>query len=296
MSHRPSTGFIMLQLLAPAPNLLFPPSPSEAGLADRSHRFFETLTSDLHATAVAVAVVTSAINSLTDWRTTIVPADVASYAPHGATLRALLAVADANPELGALDVPALDAFLDELDGARHTLDQYLDDCEMIGAERAGSLHAHRLQMFWRPLCKSAKGVVAEIDRALPVSLPELYLQNSRVTAALLSGAATGLRPCLNADGKLYVPALPQKRRWPRRTVLQNGLVRCGETVQSAFVRDASAGGLGLDRVAGLRRGDAVAIEFASGRTLHGIIAWAAGTSAGVRFDVPLPATDPMIAL
>jgi len=86
---------------------------------------------------------------------------------------------------------------------------------------------------------------------MPVELPDLYTQNTRVISALLTGASNGLRPCLNGDGKLYVPPLPQRRRWPRRTVLQNCVIFSAGNLQSAFVRDASAGGLGLGRVSGL---------------------------------------------
>lgn len=262
----------------------------------RRNRFFENFTSEVQATAVGCAVATSAINALTDWRCQILPVDLARATPGPTALRALLAVMAVNDDLGPFFAPSLEVFLNDLDEARAGLDLYLDCCVELGAKRAGSLFADRLQRQWRPVCLQAKAVVGETDAALPITLPELYAQNSRIVESLLTGAANGLRPCLDEHGRIFDPPLPQKRRWPRRTILQNCKVFHGTTIQNAFVRDASAGGLGLDKVHGLHRGDTVSIELSSGRVLRGQIAWAASGSAGLRFDIALPAVDPLIAI
>ncbi len=258
--------------------------------------FQETVTSEVHALAVAIAVVTSAANSLADWRTTISPADVARFAPHWRPLSAMMTFSRDTDSLGAALTTALDDFIGQIDEANDALTRYLDDAEVLGEPRAGALHALQMQSGWRRLCGETRNMLIEFDDDLTRGLPELYLQNSRVVCALLTGAASGMRPCLDAEGRLYVPELPQKRRWPRRAVLEPCLVRAGSTCQMSFVRDASCGGLGLDRISGLRRGDVVEVEMGSGRRFQGTIAWAADTTAGVHFDAVLPADDPLIAI
>lgn len=277
-----------------APELGVP--PAEAEPQDVAQRFYENLTAELHATAVGIAVVATAVNSLLDWRIVILPADIARFSPQTSTLKAMLTVLHGNDRLDGWFTQDLRTFLGELDAARTALDYYLDECELITPERAGMLHARLLQGLWQPLSRTAKSIVVEIERSMPVELPDLYTQNTRVVSALLTGASNGLRPCLNGEGKLYVPPLPQRRRWPRRTVLQNCVIFSAGNVQSAFVRDASAGGLGLGRVSGLKRGDKVRIEMANGRKLQGTVVWTSVGSAGVRFEQSLAPDDSLIAV
>lgn len=272
------------------------PASDQGGACDTGNRLFEYLLSEVHATAVGIAVVTTAVNTLNDWRTRIDPVDLARFAPHGATLRALVPVLDDNRCLEQTILTELLKFLSELESARGALECYLDDCETISPARSGTVHASLLQSIWRPLCGEARQHMLRLEQAAPSALPDLFVQNTRVVCALLSGAANGLRPCLDTDGRLYVPPLPQRRRAPRRTVLQNCVIHTEDFVQTAFVRDASAGGLGLSRVSRLKRGERVRVEMANGRILHGTVAWVTGGTAGVRFDVTLPVTDSLIAI
>lgn len=272
------------------------PVQDHGGASETGNRLYEHLLSEVHATAVGIAVTTTAANMLNDWRTCIDPVDLARFSPHGANLRGLVPVIDDNRCLQQEARHELLTFLSELEAARAALECYLDDCEAISPDRAGTVHASRLRSIWRPLCSEARQFIIRLEQAAPAPLPDLFVQNTRVVSALLSGAANGLRPCLDADGRLYVPPLPQRRRAPRRTVLQNCVIHSEELVQTAFVRDASAGGLGLSRVSRLKRGERVRIEMANGRMLHGTVAWVTGGTAGVRFDVTLPVTDSLIAI
>lgn len=269
----------------------------DAGEADNNQRLFEHLTSEAHAVAVEVAVVTTAANALNDWRTPIASEDVARFSPQTATLRALLLVLDNNHMIDDRASRELLKFIAGVDTARATLDAYLDECETLSADRAGLVHARLLRTSWRTLALEAKRHIISLESAWPVPLSELYLQNSRIVSALLSGAGNGLKPCLDESGRLYVPPLPQRRRAPRRSVLQNCIVHGpAQQVQTGFIRDASVGGLGLGRVAGLKRGDHVRVDLANGRQLHGSIAWVTGSSAGMRFDVTLEPSDSLIAV
>ncbi len=273
--------------------------PLEPGIdaANCHHRLFEHLTSEAQAMAVEIAVVTTAANALNDWRTPILPGDIARFTPQTATLRTLLLVLDNNHTVHSRVSADLLSFIAEVDAARAGLDAYLDDCEVISPDRAGLVHARLLRACWRALALDAKRHIVDLERAGPAPLSEIYSQNSRIVSALLSGAGHGLKPCLDESGRLYVPQLPQRRRAPRRSVLQNCVVNGpAQMVQTGFIRDSSAGGLGLGRVSGLKRGDHVRVDLANGRQFHGRIAWVTGSSAGVRFDVTLEPSDSLIAV
>jgi hypothetical protein len=269
-------------------------APLQAG--DIGDRLFEHLISETHATAVGVAVVATAVNALNDWRSVVRPGEIARFAPDDAPLRTLLPVLI---EHDAIDEPltsAIISFLDDLAFANTGLNAFLDDCETLSLPRAAIVHARMLQACWRALAREAKTVMLDLENSSALPLPDLHGQNARIVSSLLSGAANGLKPCLDDAGRLYVPPLPQKRRSPRRAVLQNCMVHGPHQLQTGFVRDASAGGLGLGRISGLKRGDRVRVDFVSGRQFHGTIQWVTGTSAGMRFDAPLSPGDVLVAL
>jgi hypothetical protein len=263
---------------------------------DAGDRLFEHLISETHATAVGVAVVATAANALNDWRSLIRASEIARFAPDEAPLRTLLPVLIAHGAVDAATVADIDAFLSDLAFANAELEAFLDDCEAITLPRAAILHARTLQVAWRGLARETKTLMLDVEHASTTPLPDLHGQNARVVSALLTGAANGLKPCLDDAGRLYVPPLPQKRRSPRRAVLQNCLVHGPHQLQTGFVRDVSAGGLGLGRIAGLKRGDRVRVDFISGRQFHGTIAWVTGASAGMRFDAPLSPGDALVAV
>jgi hypothetical protein len=268
--------------------------PVQAGEA--SDRLFEHLISETHATAVGVAVIATAANALNDWRSVLRASEIARFGPDDAPLRTLLPVLIDHDVIDPPMAASVNAFLEDLAFASTGLNAFLDDCEALSLPRAALLHARMLQTSWRALAREAKALMLELEDAPASPLPELHYQNSRIVSALLCGAANGLKPCLDEAGRLYVPPLPQKRRSPRRAVLQNCLVHGPHHLQTGFVRDASAGGLGLGRIAGLKRGDRVRVDFACGRQFHGTIAWVTGTSAGMRFDAPLGPSDALVAI
>ncbi|MDX2308565.1 MAG: PilZ domain-containing protein [Hyphomicrobium sp.] len=255
----------------------------------------EAAVAELHHVALSVAVVTSAINSMKDWRARLSADEIARRLPRTISLARVLSLLESD----AVDHSALTAptsvVVTELQKCVLALGEFFDDATTIGAARAGTLHARRLGDQWRPICRSLSDIVLAWQQASPPTLPELYAQNTRILSALLLGAAAGFRPCLDDDGALYAPELPQMRRWPRRYVLQSCLVMTDNFLLEAVVRDASAGGLGLDQVHGVQPGDVLAVELQSGRRFHGVVAWSKYGKAGLRFDIPLPDDDPLIA-
>jgi hypothetical protein len=261
---------------------------------ERAVRLCEALVSETQSAALLTATVTSGANALTDRKTEVGPHELVALSPGDlAQLSGLIALyREADPSVDEL------LFLSEfMAGARvghHLLARYVADAEALGASRAAVLHKTGLSETWRQVCHLAILALREIDAHIGSELPEVYVQNARVLTSLLNGARNGLKPCLNADGRLQLPPLPQRRRSPRRAFLQ----RCKLTVRGveteAFVRDVSAGGLGLDRAPPLARGDQLSVELVCGRVLKGTVAWASGAAAGVRFASELKPTDPLI--
>lgn len=264
---------------------------------ESSDRFLERLICEIHALAVDIAVTATAANSLNDWRCSVDHHEVARFAPQPVTIAALLTILEYQELFEAEISEALISTVADIQAARAELEIFLDDCEAISAARAGAVHARLLQARWRALAHGLRSMLLTVETSLSDRLPDIYRQNSRVVSALLNGAGNGLKPCLDDKGRLYIPPLPQRRRAPRRTVLQNCIVHHGvDQSQMGFLRDLSSGGLGLGRISGLKRGDRVKVKLASGRLLCGVVAWIKGNSAGVRFDVPLDPADGLIAV
>ncbi len=257
-------------------------------------RFLETVIAEAHTLAISVAVVTTAANALDDWRTPIDAKSIEVHRPQVAALSALLMGLDANDHDAQFSAPLAIEALDAIADGNAKLDEYLADCATLNASRAATLHTRSLQNVWRAAARRMAEMVVAWERETSGAVPEVYQKNTQVLTSLLSSASGGLRPCLNASGKLYVPPLPQRRRFPRRAMLEACTVFCNGIEREAFVRDVSAGGLGLDRVQGLKRGDVVSVSFNTGRHLTGRITWATGQGAGVTLHQPLNSSDPLI--
>ncbi len=262
--------------------------------AARAAALKEALVCETHSAALMTATVTSAVNALADKTLRIGPTELKTFAPGDGSrlsmLQGLLLEADAT-----LDEPIfLGQFLTGAATGHELLKCYYRDAEMLGAARAGVLHKTTLSETWREICHLAILAVRELDAHIAPDLPEIYVQNARVLTALLAGAKNGWRPCIDSHGHLHLPPLPQQRRWPRRALLQTCKVAKRDMAFEAFVRDVSAGGLGLDKMPPVARGEHLSVELVCGRQLRGIVAWSSGAKAGLHFQTELKATDPLL--
>ena len=264
--------------------------------AARAVALTEALVCETHSATLLTATLTSGINALADKTRRIGPTEIKAFAPGDlsrlATLQSLMLEANAG-----LEEPIfLGQFLDSTATGNELLTYYLRDAETLGASRAAVLHKTGLADAWREICHLAILAVRELDGLIAPDLPEIYVQNARVLTALLAGAKNGWRPCIDSHGQLHLPPLPQQRRWPRRALLQMCKVALRGVTVDAFVRDVSAGGLGLDQMPPVSRGDLMNIELVCGRTLKGIVAWSAGAKAGLRFTSELKPNDPLLVV
>ena len=174
------------------------------------------------------------------------------------------------------------------------LDQYFADANHIGAERASALHLHGLSNSWRRACDDALVAVRQLHGHLG-RLPSQYTSNSKVLIDLLQTVTRGGSPCLDANGRISIPDLPQRRQSARRTICQPCTITHNRTTSQGFVRDVSPGGFGLERVPQLVPKGLVLVELPSGRRFTGVVAWCNGSAAGVRFARTLLPNDPLLS-
>jgi hypothetical protein len=184
-------------------------------------------------------------------------------------------------------------FFDDLAPARIALDRYFAEANHIGEDRAAALHLLAVSAAWRRACQDALLAVRQLHSEL-MQLPRQYASNSKLLNNLLQDVIMGGSPCLDGEGRISLPNLPQRRQSARRTVCQPCQLTYNRVTAQAFVRDVSPGGFGLERVPQLVPKTQVEIELPSGRRFTGVVAWCSGSSAGVRFSRALLPNDPLL--
>ena len=258
---------------------------------------FEALVCETHHAAAATAIVTSSLNCSVEKRSLLDRSTIDRFLPIepavllSLTRRSLL---DIEPLSETLSI--IDSFFASLRVLRRGLDGYFFDASEIGAPRSLVLHGQRLVRVSRATCHEALLAIRALDLETPGRLPDLYCDHARALSRLLLAAERGEAPCIDANGRAFMPELPQRRRSSRRTLGQNCRLLYRKAIVSAFVKDVSEGGLGLLRTPFLHADDIVTVELASGRRFKGSVAWTRGEAAGIQFDVPLNASDPILAL
>lgn len=260
------------------------------------HPLVEKLVAETHSTALLTAGVTSIVNAIrhtghpacnhTDGLKAHLPQ------PQGMLMGLQLIARDAQ-----LSVPAHRAilgFFEHLQPTVKKIGNYFTDAEAFGVEHAAALHHHSLASSWRLVCHSAADAVQELTIETEDRLPVLYGLSAGILLRLLSAAARGQSPCLSPEGKVYLPALPQRRRGARCIIDQPATIWTTTASGRLFVRDISQGGLGLEGVQRIKAGDTATVFPATGRLFDGTIVWRTGDRAGLRFSTPLSPYDPIL--
>lgn len=269
-------------------------APDEPEITSPSQPLMEKLVTDTHSAALMTAAVTSVINTFRDATIPRTPSDIESYIPDASGIRFSLDLLSQDAHLSIEARAALDAFFAHLEPCMQEMERYFSDARAIGVERAMALHRYSLASTWRLVCHSAADAVQELALETEDRLPDLYNLSAGILQRLLDAAARGQSPCVNAEGRPYLPALPQRRRGSRRILNQPASITTAEYAGRLFVRDVSQGGLGLDRVRRVKDGDFATVTLTSGRVLTGTIVWRKGARAGLRLTTPLPHNDPML--
>ena len=274
-----------------------PPPPvheEPADVTESSMPILEALVCETHSAALLTATVASAVNAFKRRDSERSEQGLKPYVPREPALISVLRNGMLETDLDEDTVAVIGDFFNDLAPARIALDQYFADANHIGAERASALHLHGLSNSWRRACDDALVAVRQLHGHLG-RLPSQYTSNSKVLIDLLQTVTRGGSPCLDANGKISIPDLPQRRQSARRTICQPCTITHNRTTSQGFVRDVSPGGFGLERVPQLVPKSLVLVELPSGRRFTGIVAWCNGSAAGVRFARTLLPNDPLLS-
>lgn len=254
----------------------------------------EALVCETHSAALLTATIASAVNAFRRSDTVRSEAELKPYVPREPALVSVLRNGMLEVELDEDTLAVINDFFDDLAPARIALDQYFADANHIGTDRASALHLLSLSNLWRRASEDALVAARQLHGHLG-RLPSQYTSNSRVLIELLQETILGGTPCIDANGKIVIPELPQRRRSARRTICQPCTITHNRKTSQAFVRDVSPGGFGLERVPELVPKSLILIELPSGRRFTGVVAWCDGTKAGVRFSRTLLPNDPLLS-
>jgi hypothetical protein len=262
-------------------------------LPDASMPMLEALVCEVHSAALLTATIASAINAFKRAGTVRSEADLKPYVPGEPAIISVLRNGMLEMDLNDDTVRLVIQFFDDLGPARIALDRYFADANHIGEDRAAALHLMTVSTTWRRACQDALLAVRQLHAELS-RLPAQYTSNSKLLNNLLQDVIMGGSPCLDTNGQIALPDLPQRRQSARRTVCQPCMLTHNRVTSQAFVRDVSPGGFGLERVPQLVPKTLVQIELPSGRRFSGVVAWCSGSSAGVRFTRALLPNDPLL--
>ncbi|MGI9404586.1 MAG: PilZ domain-containing protein [Hyphomicrobium sp.] len=268
-----------------------PPLESEA---DSNGSFFEALVYEIHSAALLTVTIASAVNAFYEPAAQRSETSLKPYVPHEPAIITALRNLMIETDLDEGTTGVISDFFYDLAPARMVLDRYLADASQIGDERAATLHRFSLTNSWRKACRDALSALQKLHHDVVRKLSAQYARNSNVLTKLLNETSNGGSPCLDVEGQIRLPDLPQRRRSARRTLCQPCIVTHNRKTSEAFVRDVSSGGLGLERVSQLVPDSIVFVELPSGRRLAGVVAWCDGSTAGIRFAKPLLPNDPLL--
>lgn len=292
---------VRMRQLAPAPS--FPIRLSLAQEAelltaprDQHAAVIEAIMCEAQNAALLSATVASIVNALAGLPEEAALQWLKTFRPSGHTqlpaLRGWLIDADVDP--AALRA-AVHFHLDVTRGLQK-LDELAADARVLGAGRAIVLHRLDLERIWRAACDQAIFAVRKLGAELGPQVIELYQLSVPVLVPLLAEARDGGTPCMDAEGRPFVPELPQRRRAPRRMVNQECLVHVRRNTVRAMIRDVAIGGFGLARLpADVARNDIVVVEMRNKRRFTGTVMWTKDGHAGIKLTTPLSPSDPLIA-
>lgn len=178
--------------------------------------------------------------------------------------------------------------------ARSHLQAFETDAREIGLDRASPLHLPALTKAWRLAARDAGHAVTGISLDAERDLPSNFAVNAKTIHSMLDRAAAGEPVCCQRDGTIILPQLAERRRAPRRSLLQTARVTSGSATFTAFARDISTGGIGLTRMPPMIPGSPITVDLSCGRSFRCKVAWSEGSNTGAQFERPLLPTDPLI--
>ncbi len=255
----------------------------------------EAMVHELHNAALQTCVVASWANGIANRSSSTAPQSVETFLPRDPGVFLTLSRWERDTAISHEALASADAFFRSLPPARRSFERFKKEALEIGLPRAAALNQCVIVDSWRAACIGGLAALDDLGEDLQAEISERHLQTGRILFALLTSCRNGMSPCLDETGTPYLPELPQRRRERRFALLENCFVATPRETMSAYARDISEGGIGLERVGNLEAGAFVRIHLPIGRVFEGHVAWVRRGSAGIKFLEPLRTGDPLIA-
>jgi hypothetical protein len=154
----------------------------------------------------------------------------------------------------------------------------------------------QITAVWRKLAEDCRDTALELEPETRWRLNGAYTGNAFVLSKFLKEAMTGSRACVNQQGEVALPLLPQRRQMRRYIVLQPCKIFSQGSACAAFARDISKNDVIVDCDHEFSLKDAVVVVLRSGRKVQGLVVWSKSGKAGICFDKPLADDDPLISV
>lgn len=256
---------------------------------------FEALVCEIHWAALQIGGITCIMNACMERGMAIIPNSCRNQFPvEPPVVFAALSVWDdfgIDKKLGT----RVELLYKQLAHARASTEPF------IGSQQAGSLNLLPLQTvaqltaLWRGLTSDACDVVNSLEPEVRWRIGGLYSENSIMLNRFLKEALQGKNSCVDVQGEVILPVLPQRRKAQRFSLQQPCKVAVRGKILSAFGNDVSMYGMGLSCEFPFKLKETIYIETKTGRRFKGVVAWSNGTKLGVQFETALDRTDPLIS-
>ena len=289
----------MLQVLRSTLSWLGIPFEPASGCADDDLDAvlrLEQLVGELHLAALQTAVVTSGVNVLTQGGRLENASSLKDLMPEMPALGKVSLPRSVRQEIGIKlnSVMPTRHFFEESKAAQRDLRTFCKDVDQFGTEEAAFLDVAHLDVAWHNLSTLALAAVVALEGDVARCLPERYTRNTPKLKKLLVDVIRGGHPCVDANGLVKLPDLPQRRAATRPNIHLPCLLEHHGNTYQAVAKDISTGGVGLEDAPTLMPQTVVLIEFESGHCLAGLVVWSKGNRAGVKFDAPLKSSHPLL--
>jgi hypothetical protein len=258
---------------------------------------FEQLVGELHLAALQSAVVTSGVNVLARGGHLANAPVLEDLMPQMPDAERIVLPRRARQELGIrlASLAPTRAFFNACGSAQRDLQAFCADADRFGTEEAAFLDVAHLDVAWHNLAAGALAAVVALEGDVRRCLPERYTRNTPVLKTLLVEAIRGGHPCVDAEGMVKLPDLPQRRAALRPNVHLPCVIEHHGRTARAVAKDISTGGVGLVGAPGLVPQSVILIDFENGHCCAGVVVWSRGERAGVKLDVPLKAGHPLLS-
>ena len=147
---------------------------------------------------------------------------------------------------------------------------------------------------WQEMSEIAIAAIQSLDKISNGSLPLSYARNMIMLRSFLSDVVTGGSPLVDRDGNIIVPELPQRRVLKRKPVYLRAILEHKGKASPVIVINISTTGVALENAPPLVPKSVVVLEIGE-RCFAGMVVWDRGSSAAIKFDMPLKEEDPLLA-